>query len=80
MGTVRLVAFAWSMMATVALAATAPTATKLQVALDRAIAAGDARFTVPPGEYAFNASNFEVAMASSMVVDATGATMWFAPG
>lgn len=57
--------------------AAAGDAAKLQRDLDDAIAAGAPAFTVPPGEYNFSTTNFEVRGARRLRLQAAGVQLWF---
>ena len=52
----------------------------LQVALQAAVDAGDASFTVPAGEYNFSSTPLKLFDATSLDISAYGVTLWFSPG
>ena len=53
-------------------------AARLQSALDAAITAGDATFSVPPGDYNFSTANFDIHNARDLAIKADDVTLWFA--
>lgn len=54
-----------------------PSSAELQAQLNAAIRSRVATFTVPPGSYNFSTYNFNIAGASDLRVQGTGATLWF---